>query len=107
MESVTIDEWRPAEFVVVAQLDIERPRLEDLGVSVFLEDGEETAYVRLSSGNVYALFKMPENPIPGYALLCGDPDGLSWLDALDAFMDEVGLDRSIVIWVPDDESESG
>ncbi|SEG85621.1 hypothetical protein SAMN05216223_116107 [Actinacidiphila yanglinensis] len=106
MIPLTFDAWRPKQFLVVAQIDVTRAMLGDMGIPILDEDGEEVAIVGLSNGAVYELFKMPENSVLGYALMRGDPGDMSWEGALEEFLSDSGIDRSRVIAVPNDEDES-
>lgn len=106
MIPLTFDAWRPEQFLVVAQIDVTRATLEDVGIPILADDGEEVAIVGLSNGAVYELFKIPENSVVGYALIRGDPGDMGWEDALEEFLSDSGIDRSRVIAVPNNEDES-
>lgn len=108
MESLTLGDWRPAEFLVVAQLDVTLEALGDLSLTVEFDDvhGEHTAVLRLPSGPVFCLVATPPW-VPGFALLCGDPGSMGWEDALDVFLAQTPFERSAVTWVPPDASEPG
>jgi hypothetical protein len=91
---------------VVAQIDISRTEIESWGVQVpHGEDGEEGAYFRLPSGHIFSLIRMEGNSVPGFALLCGDPGERGWEGILEEFIEESGIERSSVIWVPGDEGD--
>ncbi|MBM9507826.1 hypothetical protein [Actinacidiphila acididurans] len=103
MESLTLDGWQPAEFLVVAQLDLTVRALEERSLTVEFDEvhGEHTAVLRVSNaGLVFCLVATP--PYAGFALLCGDPDGMGWEEALDIFLAQTPFGRSAVTWVPGD-----
>jgi hypothetical protein len=105
VESLTLDDWRPASFLVVAQLDLTADALEALAVLVeFDEGGEHTAVLRLSGGLVFCLVATPPF-VPGFVLLCGDPGSMGWEQALDGFLSQTPFERSAVVWVPGDEPD--
>lgn len=106
MESLTLEDWRPADFLVVAQLDVTLEALGDLSLAVELDDthGEHAAVLRLPSGLVFCLVATPPD-VPGFSLLCGDPESMDWEEALDVFLAATPFERSAVIWVPSDGPE--
>lgn len=108
MEPLTLGDWRPAEFLVVAQLDVTLEALGDLSLAVEFDDvhGEHTAVLRLPSGLVFCLVATPPY-VPGFALLCGDPGSMDWEEALDVFLAQTPFERSAVTWVPSDGPEPG
>ncbi|MFC4036314.1 hypothetical protein ACFO3J_33450 [Streptomyces polygonati] len=107
VESLTLGDWRPASFLVVAQLGTTVEDLENLAFGVELDEvhGEHTAVVRLPAGLVFCLAATPGTPLGGFALLCGDPEGMGWEEALDVFLSQTSFELSAVTWVPGDEPE--
>lgn len=105
METLTLDDWRPASFLVVAQLDVTAKVLEDRSFTVEFDEvhGEHTAVARVPDGLVFCLVATPGTPLGGFVLLCGDPGEVDWEEALDVFLLQTPFDRSAVIWVPSDE----
>nr|WSX78644.1 hypothetical protein OH826_35240 [Streptomyces sp. NBC_00899] len=103
VESLTLDEWRPTEFLVVAQLDLTVQALVDRALTVELDEvhGEHTAVLRLPTGSVFCLVATPPD-VPGFTLLCGDPGGLGWEEVLEVFLALTPFERSVVTWVPGD-----
>ncbi|MBY8881599.1 hypothetical protein [Actinacidiphila acidipaludis] len=104
MESLTLDNWRPASFLVVAQLDVMVEGLKDRSFTVEPDEvhGEHTAVVRLPTGLVFCLVAIPETALGGFVVLCGDPGEMGWDEALDVFLSQTPFDRSAVSWVPGD-----
>jgi hypothetical protein len=106
VEFLTLDDWRPAEFLVVAQLALTVRALEDRSLTVELDEvnGEHTAVLRLPTGLVFCLAVTPPYA-PGFTLLCGDPVGLGWEEALEVFLAQTPFERSAVTWVPGDVTD--
>ncbi|MEU6850410.1 hypothetical protein ABZ901_10855 [Actinacidiphila alni] len=106
MDFLGLDDWRPVSFLVVAQLDVTVEDLESESFTVELDEvhGEHAAVVRLPGGLVFCLVATPGTPLGGFALLCGDAEGMDWEEALDVFLSQTPFDRSAVSWVPAAES---
>jgi hypothetical protein len=106
VESLALADWRPAEFLVVAQLDLTVEALEERSLLVELDEvhGEHAAVMRLRAGVVFCLVATPPY-VPGFVLLCGDPGDMEWEAALEIFLAQAPFDRSVVTWVPSDESD--
>lgn len=67
MESLTLDDWRPASFLVVARLDATVKDLEDRSFTVEFDEvhGEHAAVVRLPAGPAFYLVATPGTPLGG------------------------------------------
>jgi hypothetical protein len=107
VESLTLDDWRPTSFLVVAQLDVTAKALEEQSFTVEFDGvhGEHTAVLRLPAGLLFCLVATPGTPLGGFVLLCGDPEDIGWEEALDVFLSQTPFDRSAVTWVPGDEPD--
>jgi hypothetical protein len=106
VESLTLDDWRPARFLVVAQLDVTVEALRALSLTVEIDDvhGEHAAVLRLPTGLVFCLVATPPY-VPGFALRCGDPETMDWGEALDVFLAGTPFERPALAWVPQEVSE--
>lgn len=104
VETLTLKDWRPFSFLVVAQLDVTVEALEARSLTVELHelDGEHTAVLRVPTGELFCLVATPDTPLGGFVLLLGDPGETEWEEALETFLSQTPFDRSVVSWVPGD-----
>lgn len=101
MELLTLDDWQPSRFAIVAQIDIDKEEVEQHGLMILpIEESEEGAFLRTSEGRLMALVRVFGDSAPGYSLLCAESDEEYWEEALNDFLSETGIDRSAVVWVP-------
>ncbi|WP_143172658.1 hypothetical protein [Actinacidiphila paucisporea] len=80
---MTLDDWRPVSFLVVAQFDVTVQTLEDHGFTVELDEahGEHTAVLRLHPGLLFCLVATPGTALGGFVLLVGDQGETDWEEA--------------------------
>lgn len=107
VESLALGDWRPASFLVVAQLDVTVEGLENRSLTVEPDEahGEHSVVVRLPVGLVFCLVATPGTPLGGFVVLLGDPGQMGWKEALDVFLSQTPFDRSDISWVPGDEPD--